>query len=352
MKALVADDDETVCSGLEQLIPWKELGIELVGSAPNGDTAYKMAAECRPDVIICDICMPVLDGLALSKKVKETFGDTSIIIMSAFENFEYARKALRYGVKDYIVKPINPQKMEELIERLKKIKYEENAKNSAIKDFFGGGLKKELLNLLRKSDKEEIVGFIKKKIGEYAAVYDDMKGVCLQLIDVLYLYLEEIGVSANASSYSKTDTINKITALKSNKEIFDFTVALYENIFNYSDKCRQSHSAVMAVRAKKIVDEEYMNEAMSLQYLADKLGFSTQHISSMFSQICGMNFSDYLSKVRMEKACELLRNFTLKINDISTKVGYTDPHYFAKVFKRVMHKTPSEFRSIVENADF
>lgn len=350
MKVLVVDDDQIVCDGLKQVIPWDALGIEFLGSALNGEDAFKMAVEARPDIIISDICMPKTDGLQLCKKVRETLEDTTIIIMSAYEDFDYARQAMKYGVKDYIIKPIDPQKVEKLTDLLKNVKKEKEARKNAIQDFFGGKLKREFLDIIHGNDKDQIIGYLQEKISQYMLSNDDIREICLQFIDVLYLYLEEIGIGAEASKYSKSDVIRKILALKSYEEVRSFTVTLFENILGYIKSGTQSHSMLLAARAKKIVDEEYMNEAISLQYLADKLDLSPQHISSMFGQICGMNFSEYLIKIRVEKSCELLKDATIKINDISSRVGYADSHYFAKVFKRVMHRTPSEYRSIVGNA--
>ena len=105
LKAILADDEDIVRESMEKWIPWKELGIMLAGSASDGEEAYEMIIRERPDIVITDIRMPKIDGLELIRRVHCRLKDTGFIILSGFGEFSYAQKAMRYGVRHYMLKP-------------------------------------------------------------------------------------------------------------------------------------------------------------------------------------------------------------------------------------------------------
>jgi two-component system response regulator YesN len=118
-KAILVDDEVFARKGLIGLIPWAKLGYEIVAEAEDGEDAFALIGELRPDVVITDVRMPVLDGLQLIQKVRE-HGDktTKFIIISGYGDFKYAQQAVRFGVEDYLLKPIDE---DELIETLTRI---------------------------------------------------------------------------------------------------------------------------------------------------------------------------------------------------------------------------------------
>lgn len=118
LKAIIADDEQKICQLIQRLVKWDELDIEIVGTADNGLDAFELICQHQPDIVITDIRMPGLDGLELIKKVKEHNLSPSFIIISGYRHFEYAHNALKYGVEDYLLKPI---KKDELVATLVKI---------------------------------------------------------------------------------------------------------------------------------------------------------------------------------------------------------------------------------------
>lgn len=119
IKVVIADDEEKICQLIKFLIDWKKLGMEIVGVAYNGVEALNLVKDKLPDLIITDIRMPGYDGLELIKRSKEINENLHIIIISGFQHFEYAQNAMKYGVSDYILKPIRE---EDLLYSVKKIK--------------------------------------------------------------------------------------------------------------------------------------------------------------------------------------------------------------------------------------
>ena len=106
LKVFLVEDETIIREGLRDIIPWQQYGYILVGDAGDGEQALPMIRETRPDVLITDIKMPFMDGLALSSLVNKELPGTKIIIISGYDDFEYARQAIRIGVEQYLLKPI------------------------------------------------------------------------------------------------------------------------------------------------------------------------------------------------------------------------------------------------------
>lgn len=119
MKVVIADDENRICRLIQALVDWDEIGLELAGFASNGIEALALLKREHPDILITDIRMPGCDGLDLIRRAHEICPDLQIVIISGYANFSYAQTALKYGVYDYLLKPINK---EELCETLQKIK--------------------------------------------------------------------------------------------------------------------------------------------------------------------------------------------------------------------------------------
>ena len=103
-RILVADDEPIILSGIKHLIDWKTADAEIAGTASNGAEAYRMIKSEHPDIVITDIRMPVMDGLALAGKCSEEFPDVVFIVLTSLAEFSLAKEAIRYGISDYLLK--------------------------------------------------------------------------------------------------------------------------------------------------------------------------------------------------------------------------------------------------------
>lgn len=118
LKVIIADDEARVCSLIKMLIDWEALGMELAGTAANGLEALELVERCRPDILITDIRMPGCHGLELIERAKKISPQLEIVIISGYAHFEYAQSAIRHGVGDYLLKPINQQELMTTLEKL------------------------------------------------------------------------------------------------------------------------------------------------------------------------------------------------------------------------------------------
>ncbi|WP_020614666.1 response regulator transcription factor [Sediminispirochaeta bajacaliforniensis] len=102
----LADDEKLIREGLAQTIPWDNLGLSLVGTAADGEKAYTEVCKLHPNIVITDIRMPLLNGLDLIKKIRKQDQDCHIVLITGYEEFEYALTAIQVGVSGFIVKPV------------------------------------------------------------------------------------------------------------------------------------------------------------------------------------------------------------------------------------------------------
>src|SRR5699024_3235911 len=115
-KVYLVDDDVFVRKGIKTLIDWESLGFQVFGEADNGEDALAEIQELKPDLVLTDIRMPVLDGLDLVKKTKETLEKPPyFIVISGYNDFKYAQRALRYNVKDFILKPVDQEEIKKTL---------------------------------------------------------------------------------------------------------------------------------------------------------------------------------------------------------------------------------------------
>lgn len=118
-RLLFVDDEALIREGVSENVKWEKYGYELAGSCENGKEALAFIRNNPVDVVLTDICMPYLDGLQLSGKIFENYPEIKIIILSGYDEFEYAKKAIRYGVKEYLLKPITAVELGEALAGLK-----------------------------------------------------------------------------------------------------------------------------------------------------------------------------------------------------------------------------------------
>ncbi len=115
MKILFVDDEPLTLKYLENILDWKSLNIEIMGSALNGNDALEFISKEVPDILITDIRMPVLDGISLIESIRSHSDLCRIVVLSAYSDFEYARRVFSSGISGYLVKPVDEDKLLDLI---------------------------------------------------------------------------------------------------------------------------------------------------------------------------------------------------------------------------------------------
>lgn len=238
-KIIFIDDEFLVLEGLKRIIDWSEYGISVAGSAQNALDGIKLAEEVKPEIIISDIRMHGMNGLEMIEKIMQKGYEGYVILLSGYQEFEYAQKAIENRVYRYLLKPI---------------------------------------------DLEEL----KKAISQIVNELDSKKSVSAGK-GVIY------------------DVINYIDG------------HFYENI-QLSDLARQFH-------------------------------FDITHLSRQIKQKLGMNYIDYITKLRIDTAKDYIRETDMSVDEISRRVGYNDVRRFREMFRKTVNMTPTEYKKSIKSAE-
>lgn len=118
-RVLITEDEDIIRKGLVYSIPWKDMECTIVGEARNGEEGIQQIKEQRPDILLADINMPIMDGLEMIRRTYEEY-DYSAIILSGYSTFEYAQQAILYGVLGYLLKPLKLSEMKDAVARARK----------------------------------------------------------------------------------------------------------------------------------------------------------------------------------------------------------------------------------------
>ena len=119
MKAFLVDDEFLQRKLVKKSVDWQSIGIELCGEAEDGEEALEKIFMLKPDILIMDINIPYVNGIEVSKRVKKVFPETQVIILTAYGEFEYAKKAIQYNVSEYMLKPVTAMELREVIGKMK-----------------------------------------------------------------------------------------------------------------------------------------------------------------------------------------------------------------------------------------
>ena len=119
-KAIIVDDEEMIRKGIKNVIQWASLGIDEVHIASSAKEAFEKMQNIKFNIMITDICMPEMDGLTLVKEVNEINPELKIIVLTGFDNFEYAQKCCKMNVNDFLLKPVDEEELTSVIKKIVK----------------------------------------------------------------------------------------------------------------------------------------------------------------------------------------------------------------------------------------
>ena len=173
MKILIVDDDRNIVESIRGMVPWMELGIEEVYEADQGQRALELIYEKKPDIVLSDVEMPVMDGLDLAEKIAaDPRLDPEVMFLTCHEDFHYAQRAIHYGVREYLLKPFLPEELVALLSKavvrcLEKGRRQQSqggeAAGSKNQDYVWRSFVWDILDRTIESDREEIKRVAKKR---------------------------------------------------------------------------------------------------------------------------------------------------------------------------------------------
>ena len=151
LKVLLVDDEPFILRGMKELIDWENEGFKIVGSAPDGEEALHFLQDHDADLVLADIKMPVMDGLELLRALRasEKFKDVYFIILSGYADFQYAQEAIKYACTDYILKPVEKEKLIQALRKVRGMKDIELEKDRETKKLENAYLAGKLISIIQ-----------------------------------------------------------------------------------------------------------------------------------------------------------------------------------------------------------
>ena len=216
---LIVDDEFRIGLLIKKLIHWTELNMECLDVLDSGETAVKIIQEKKPDIVITDIRMPKVNGLDLIKTIRESDINVHFIVISGYKEFEYAHKALAYGVEDYILKPVNEKDLNDALHKI--------GKKLSDKEIFTKH-QTELKRTIDKSNKIIRQNLLRNIIDQreninLSDIPINMEGELYQGIDIKLDYID----CENMDIRHDTQTVNKVYSLVETairKELKEFLI--------------------------------------------------------------------------------------------------------------------------------
>ena len=203
---ILVDDEEEVRKSIIKKIEWQAAGFHVVGDAENGEDAMEKIEMLEPDVVLTDIRMPYMDGLQLAEKVRQRYPSMKVVIFSGYDDFEYAQRAIKLNVSEYILKPVNVEELTSILKRIKEnldFEIEEKRNLSRLREKYRKSLpiiREQFFNeLVHKNLKKDLA---EQKLREYDIPILGARKWMLAAIDV-----EEGDVVESLSLHSEEELI-------------------------------------------------------------------------------------------------------------------------------------------------
>lgn len=401
-RVVLADDEPEVLRSIQRTLDWEKYGFSVVGAFLNGLDVLEFLENHDVDIVFTDIRMPFMDGIELMHKIKEKYPYIKLVIISGYDDFQYAKEALIHGVLDYILKPINAREMSEVLQKVKdKMDTELEEKQSIQK------LRKLYLEnqpIIRENFLNRLVlGNIKEKALSYRKMSQDGDVIYMEDIDkseqVILLfdekaqdklftavkfgkeedihavirkmkeYLIKADMSSNSYQAYSMSVINALLVFARQQdleieEVFDGIPNYLEIMQKYAsadtfmewleEQCirlnanqgreRENKAKGIIEEAKQKIQEEFGDPDIGLEKIAAEVGLTQTYFSSLFKKETGMSFVEYLTDTRMKEAMRLLKETNEKIYVVAQKVGYLESGYFSHVFKKKYGMSPIQCR--------
>lgn len=272
-KVIIVDDEPIIVEGLQKGIEWEKWNCEIVGTGSSGMEGLELVKKLEPDILISDISMANMDGLAMVAAIKSEHPNVEVCLLTGFRNFEYAQQAIKLGVTRFLLKPSKIDELEEAIDAMIK-------------------------NLQSKG-----------KTGE--------------------------------------SDLDNIWDCQNSDEKYLYNTFIKERLNQHEDDRKIRFNDANSYIIKKAIIYMYNNyvQKLSLLDVADHCYISSWHLSKLLNQYTGKGFFEIVNRIRIDKAKELLKGSTAKIQEISDMVGFQDVTHFSRIFKNYEEISPKDYRN-------
>lgn len=349
-KLLIVDDEIVIREYIRFVINEENIPIEME-EACSGKEALEKVEAYKPEIVLLDIKMPGMDGLEVGSELRKNYPWLKIIILTAYDDFSYAHKAIQIGISHYLLKPIAPK---DLVSALKQIMCDDSSHvalkyGDKINDY---DLEHQLVESIKLNEREDAIRILealfpsenmeKQDIGELKRNTIEQMGIIVRTVISLDIRYQEL-------MNLKEKNQNLIFSSTSLEAIKNIMVSFVSDIMTLIESQYASPNQRLIIKAKDFIQRSYTTK-IYMNDVAAYIGLSPYYFSRVFKQESGLTFTQYINKIRIEKSKEYIRNHNMSLGEIALKVGYEDFSYFSKVFRKSEGCLPSEFRKKMTNS--
>ena len=392
IRVLIADDEVEIEREIKSIFDWKDSEFEVIEKVNDVKNTLKIIEKQKPDLILLSLDNEDFYKFDLIDSINKLVDNSTIIIIMDSGNFKYEKCKLKLKVFDYISKPINKESFkktinkakEEIINRRKEDKQNYSyLKEKFLKDWMNGKVRsievensmkyfninytksmglivvKPLVQNKLTNEKELRLNLISENISniakdimsrfKYSNVFVDSKNQVVILCDTNPIKYWHGTVNELENMINRYLNINVVICASFLRNDPIQINVVYKSLCNrLIDKSNKTN---VIIEAQKYINRNYNNEYLSISEIANSLGVSQTYLSRMFKREMGSTFSQYLTNVRIKNAIILMRDPSLRLNEIAELIGYGTQNYFNNIFKRSVGISPEDYKIGVVNQE-
>ena len=376
MKLLIVDDEPIIVRGLAQLVDYAALGYDRVLSAVTSGEALSILRAQRPEAMLSDIAMPGLTGLELLRLIRDEAIPTQVVFLSGFRSFEYAQEALSLGAKDYLVKPVDTEKLtadlKEIADNHRQMQAQSRLQRHL--ETMGREPQTPFLNVriddrpfclicfhlaVDRQQSSLSAGLLHFSALSKGEAYCSERG-CVTFLKDDYLCVivhssdkEDCRTLAQRIGSDCSRMVEKALSrpfsyiiypdvLRSTRDIPDAWQHCTRQL-SIPHKDQQTDDSLIE-RIRDHIARHY-GEDLTLEAMSETFAMNPTYFSSFFHRETGIKYKDYLTRIRITEARRLLMQSDLKIYEVSQRVGFSDVRYFSRIFLKATGVLPKDYKS-------
>ncbi|UQZ82042.1 putative response regulatory protein [Paenibacillus konkukensis] len=331
-QVMVVEDEQWIRGAVVKMVEKLGGAFEVAAEAGNGEEALQAIYQVWPTIVITDIMMPVQDGLWLVREIAERRLPVITIILTGYNEFEYARQALRYDVSDFLLKPVLEEELSKALEKAK----ERIPQFHKLRQYYLG------------------IQLYFDKITEYDAqsLFEEQGGLVSRIINAADLQESEKNVLLRTFSGKYNELIQsmqpgyaRIPAAAGGR-----AEEIRAHFLKLTEEWLQCYNAMTSGEMRQIIRkvcdylQAHYHEELSVSDMTQRFHISVSQFSLLFKKYTGQSFINYLNALRVQQAKLLLVDGERKVYEVAEQVGFQSLPHFNRVFKQMTGQSPKEYR--------
>ncbi|MBO2944381.1 response regulator [Paenibacillus sp. F411] len=335
-KIVIAEDEKWIRKGIVEMVRNIHGPFAVVAEAANGKEAMEAYQQWYPSIVITDILMPETDGLWLLKELHAAQYPVIPIVLSGFDNFQYAQQGIAYGVSSYLLKPVGEDDLRDALQRAADQLHRLHNMYPLTSEL------RQLQEQMLRLDPQEASKVYKRFVKMVLSLKHHHLSEFHRMVQLLASVMQPGELEVQF-------TLPATTEIGPLQHYFDMLLEAWLRRQAKDREREQDETTTSNYMMKKVcehIQTHYMDD-LPIGDMAKLANLSLSHFSLLMKKQTGYSYTNYVNYVRIQKAKELLLEPDLKIHEVGEMVGYTSMSYFFKVFKTFAGQSPSEYRKSI-----